>query len=131
VLKGGVGWPKAEAHRPSRFTSHSWFPEPRDLVLGFQAVTTVFRPTLIIIPTGTIGIRTFTIIRMLGIHIHITPLRQPIGTVGIGFTGAIIATTITTASKAEWTYFRVRDVIGTHPRSQTTFVLFCQCKEPQ
>ena len=81
----------------------SWFPELRDSVLGFRAATTVLRGILIIIPTGTIGTRTSITIRMRGIRIHIIPLRQPIGTVGIGLTIVITATIIIIASKPDYT----------------------------
>jgi hypothetical protein len=80
----------------------SWFPELKDSVLGFRAATTVLQATLITIPTGTIGTRTSTTIRMRGIRIHIIPLRQSIRTVGIGLTSIIIATTII-ASKPDYT----------------------------
>jgi hypothetical protein len=43
-----------------------------------------------------IGIRTFTTIPMPGIHMHIIPLLQAIGTAGIGLITAIIAIIITT-----------------------------------
>ena len=76
----------------------SWFPELKDSVLDFRAATTVLRATSIIILTGTIDIRTCTIIRMPGTHIHTIPRRPDrCGTVAIGST-AIIATTITTAN---------------------------------
>jgi len=66
--------------------------------LDSQAATTVIRGTLVSIPMGTIGTRMSTTIRMPGIHIHIIPHHQPIGTAGIGLT-AIIAIIITTATK--------------------------------
>ena len=62
----------------------------------------VLRGTLIIIPTDTPGIRTFTIIRMPGMRIHIIRLPQLIGPPGIGLT-TITGTIITRASKAHGT----------------------------
>ena len=75
-----------------------WFQELGDLVLDFRAVITVLRGTLIIIRTGTIGTRTPTTIRMPGIHIHIIPHPQDIGTVGIGLT-TVTTTIITIVTK--------------------------------
>ena len=65
--------------------------------MDFRAATTVIRGTLVFIPTGTLGTRTSTTIRMLVIHIHIIPQLQPTGTVAIGriATIAIIITTVT------------------------------------
>ena len=70
-----------------------WFQELGDSVLDFRAVTTVIRGTLIIIPMGTIGTRICTTIHMPGIHMHIIPLPQAMGTLGTGLTIAIIITT--------------------------------------
>jgi len=63
--------------------------------LDFRAATTLIRGTLIIIPTGTLDTHTPTTIRMLGIGIHIIPLPQPTGTVGIGLPIASTGTIIT------------------------------------
>ena len=48
-----------------------------------------------------IGIRTFTIIHMLGIHMHIIPLRQGTRTAGTGPTSVIIAIIIATIIEPE------------------------------
>ena len=67
--------------------------------MDFRAATTLIRGTLIIIPTGTLDTRTSTTIRMPEIRIHIIPLPQPTGTVGIGLTIARIGTIITIVAK--------------------------------
>ena len=66
--------------------------------MDFRAATTLIRGTLIIIPTGTLDTRTSTTIRMPEIRIHIIPLPQPTGTVGIGLPIASTGTIITIAS---------------------------------
>jgi len=55
---------------------------------------------------GTLGIHTSTIIRMPGIHIHIIPPRQAIGTAGIGLTTVIIAILITKVIEWHGCYWR-------------------------
>jgi len=60
-----------------RMKRRFWFPGLKGSVLGFRAATTVLQRALIIIPTGTIDIRTSTIIRMPGIRILTIPLPQP------------------------------------------------------
>ena len=62
--------------------------------MDFRAATPLIRHATIIIPTGTIGTRISTTIHMPGIHMHIIPLPQAMGTLG---TGPTIATIITTA----------------------------------
>jgi hypothetical protein len=61
---------------------------------------------------------------MPGIDIHIIPHPQTIGTVGSGVTTVIIATTIITANKPEWTHFRIRNVIGTDDNRKESPCLF-------
>jgi len=63
--------------------------------LDFRPATTVLRGILTIIPMVTLGTRTSTIIRMPGMHIHIIPPPQAIGTVGTGPTTVIITILIT------------------------------------
>jgi cation transporter-like permease len=48
---------------------------------------------------GTIGTRTSTTIHMPGIHMHITPPPQTIGTAEIGLTTAIIGIIVITVIK--------------------------------
>ena len=69
--------------------------------MDFHPDTTVRRVTLITIPTATIGIRMCTIIRTLGIAIHIIPPHQATRPLGIAVTTVIIATIIITAGKPE------------------------------
>jgi hypothetical protein len=69
--------------------------------LDFRADITVLQATSIIILMGTIGTRTSTIIRTPEMHTPIIPPHQPIGTLRIGLTTIIIATTLTTASNSE------------------------------
>jgi hypothetical protein len=64
--------------------------------LDFRAATPPIRRAIIIILMDIIGIRTFTTIPMPGIHMHIIPLPQAIGTVGIGLITATIDIIITT-----------------------------------
>ena len=61
--------------------------------MDFRAATPLIRHATIIIPTDTIGTRTSTTIHMPGIHMHIIPLPQAIGTLGTGPTIDIIITT--------------------------------------
>ena len=59
------------------------------------AATPLIRRTLIIIPTGTIGVRTFTTI-LIPTHIRIITAPHPTGIVGTGPTTVTIAIIITT-----------------------------------
>lgn len=77
----------------------SWFPGLRASVLDFRTDTTLLRATLIIILMGTIGTRTSTTIHMRGIHMHITPHPQTIGTAEIGLTTANIGIIVITVIK--------------------------------
>ena len=64
--------------------------------MDFRAATPRTRRATIIIHTDIIGIRTFTTIHMLGIHMHIIPPPQAIGTAGTGPITATIDIIITT-----------------------------------
>jgi hypothetical protein len=75
------------------------FPELRESVLDFRPGTTVLRHILIIIPMGTIDIRTSTIIHMPGIRILTIPLPQPAADTEL--TIASIGTIITIATNRD------------------------------
>jgi hypothetical protein len=66
--------------------------------LDFRAATPLTRRTLIIIPTDTIGARTFTTI-LIPLRIRIITAARPMGIAGTGHTTVTIAIIITTATE--------------------------------
>ena len=71
----------------------SWFPHLGESVLDSLAAIPLIRRTLIIIPMGTIGARTFTTI-LIPTHLRIITAPHTTGIVGTGPTTVTIATTV-------------------------------------
>ena len=80
-------------HSVPTLSPPSWFPHLGESVLDSPAATPLIRRTLIIIPTGTTGVRTFTTI-LIPTHIRIITAPHTIGMVGTGLITVTIATTV-------------------------------------
>jgi hypothetical protein len=91
---GGVAVLRPDAQGPTTVL----VPGTEGLSFGFPSGYNSSPRYLIIIPTGTLDTRMFTIMRMPKIGTHIIPLHQPTGTADIGLTTSSIGMIIPPAA---------------------------------